>query len=164
MKEKKIRTILPFVIVFVCSYFLSDADLLHDFGNRFDFVEHNIKLIWLFIIGDVGQAIEWFCCSLIFFTAWIKNRNTNKWYSDLLWQFSGIFVCWSVSCALSFVSNFASFLWIQGLVRTMVFVFGFYFLNTLFAARKLIYYPETKEEMLLKAQKFEELLKKLNDV
>jgi hypothetical protein len=105
-----------------------------------------------------------FGSSLIFFTAWLKNRHKNKWYSDLHWQFSGIFFCWSVSSALSFVSNFASYLWIQGLVRVFVFVFGFYFLNTLYAARKLLYYPEEKDETIRKAKAFDKLFKEITDV
>lgn len=163
MKEKQIRTILPFVFIVGISYFLSEADMLHNFGTRFEIVQYNIKLIWLFIIGDVGQALEWFCCSLIFFTAWMKNRDKNKWFSDLFWQWSAVCFCLFISSGLSFVANFASFLWIQGLVRALVFVSAAWFLNTLYRARKLIYYPETRDETLRKAQKFDELLKKITE-
>lgn len=163
IKEKQIRTIIPFVIIFGLSFLLSDADMFHDFGTRFEFVKHNAKLIWMLIIGDVGQAIEGICCSLIFFTAWRKNRNKNRWYSDLHWQFSALCLCWSISSALSFVSNFSSYLWIQGLIRLCVFIFWFYFLNTLFAARKLLYYPEERDEAIRKAEAFDKLLKTLRD-
>lgn len=51
------------------------------------------------------------------------------------------------------------FLWIQGMVRAFVAIFGLYFLNTLYAARNLIYNPPTPEEITAKAKRFEELVK-----
>jgi hypothetical protein len=164
MKEKKIRTILPFLLVLASTFFLSDADPFENFGTRFEFVKYNIRLIWLLFLGDAGQSVIWFCCSLIFFRAWRKNRDTNKWYSDLHWQLSGIFFCWSVLSILSVVSNLYSYLWIQGMVRLFVFFFGFYFLNTLYRVRKILYNPETPDTIIEKAKKLDDLLVKIDDL
>lgn len=163
MKEKQIRAIIPFITVFGITFFLADAKLFHDFGNRFEIVKDNMRLVWLLVTGDVGQAVIWFGSSLIFFLAWNKNKKRTAWYTDMYWQLSGVFFCWFVLSVLSLISNFVFYLWLQGLVRLCVFIFGFYFFNTLYAARKLMYYPETREEALRKAQKFDELLKKLRD-
>lgn len=163
LKEKQIRTWLPFIIVGLSTFFLSDADPFENFGTRFDFVKYNIKLIWLLFSGDAGQSLVWFCCSLIFFKAWRKNRIKKVWFADMYWQLSGIFFCWCVLSILSVVSNFFSYLWIQGMVRLFVLFFGFYFFNTLYRARYMIYNSETPEEMLKKAQKFDELIKKISE-
>lgn len=163
MKERQIRTIIPFVIVFLSTFFLSEAELLHNFGTRWDMVQHNARLVWLLFTGDLGQAAVWFLCSLIFYKAWRKNRLRGVWYTDIHWQLSGIFLCWSVLSLLSLVSNFYSYLWLTGMVRLFVFVFGFYCLNTLFAARKMLFHPETPEEMEHKAAKFDELIKILRN-
>lgn len=163
MKESKIRAIIPFVIVFASTFFLADADILHNFGTRLEMLRGNSRLVYLLFTSDAGQSIEWFCCSLIFFIAWHKNKAKGFWYVDILWQLSGIFFCWSILSVISLISNFYSYLWIQGMFRLFVFIFGFYFLNTLYAARNLIFYPESRDESIRKAQKFDELIKLIKD-
>lgn len=151
------------MIVFLSTFFLSGADPLHNFGTRWEMVQENARLVWLIFTGDVGQGVVWLLCSLIFFRAWRLNRHSNVWYSDIHWQISGIFFCWFLQSILSLISNFYSFLWMQGMIRLFVFVFGFYFLNTLFAARKMIYHPKTSDEVKEMMKKYDEILKKLND-
>jgi hypothetical protein len=158
MKEKQIRFWLPFVLVFGGSYFLSDADLFHSFGARFEVVQYNFKLILLFLISDIGGLLVFICSSLIFFKAWKLNRSKNTWYSDLFWQLGSVYLCWAVLFAISLLANVRSFLWIYGMIKLAVFIVSFYVLNTLFRVRKLIYYPETREETILKAKKYDDLM------
>src|SRR6478672_8501294 len=143
MKEKQIRFWIPLVLVLGGSYFLSDADLFHNFGARFEVVKYNFKLILLFLIGDIGGVMVFVSSSLIFFTAWKLNRHKNTWYSDIFWQQASVYVCWAVLCAVSLLANVSSFLWIHGMIKLAVLIVSFYALNTLFRSRKLFYYPET---------------------
>lgn len=158
VKEKNIRTWIPFVVVFASTYFLSGADLFRDFGIRYDIIQANTKLLVLLITGNVGLSVACFLSSLIFFTAWRLNRHRNVWYSDLHWQLAGMCFGWSVLSILNLLSNFHSFLWVQGMVRLLVFIFTSYVLNNLYRARKIIYYPESREEAIRKAAKFDELI------
>lgn len=158
VKEKNIRTIIPFLIVFLSTFFLSDADIFHDFGIRYEIIQKNMRLLWLLITGNMGLAIVCFLSSVIFFTAWKKNRHRNVWYSDLHWQLAGLCFGWCVLCLMNVLANFYSFLWIQGMMRLFVFLFSAYFLNTLYRARKILYYPETREEAIRKAAKYDELI------
>jgi hypothetical protein len=159
MKEKQLKVFIPFLLIFGGSFFLSDADILHNFGARFEIVKYNFKLILLFFLGDIGQGV---CCagsSLILFIAWKLNRNKNMWFSDLFWQLGGAFAFWALLCGVSLLANFYSYLWIQGMVKLFGFIAMFYLLNTLYRIRKRLYYPETRDETIRKAQKFDELLK-----
>lgn len=162
MKEKQIKFWLPLVLVLGGSYFLSGTDLFHNFGTRFEIVQYNFKLILLFFLGDAGGMVIYFCCSLIFFTAWKLNRPKNVWYSDLFWQLGSVCFCWSVLCVVSLLANFYSYLWVQGMIRFCSSLVGFYVLNTLYRVRKLLYYPETREETIMKAKKYDELMALMN--
>lgn len=158
MREKQIKVFIPFLLIFGGSFFLADADLFHNFGARFESVQYNFKLILLFFLGDVGQTVVCFCSSLIFFTAWKLNRGKNLWYSDIFWQLGSTFLCWSILSIVSLLANFYSYLWIQGMIRLCVFIVVLYVLNTLYRIRRLIYYPETREETILKAKKYDEFI------
>jgi hypothetical protein len=158
VKEKNIRTIIPFLIVFLSTFFLADADIFHDFGVRYEVIMANMRLLGLLITGNLGLAIVCFLSSLIFFTAWKKNRHRNVWYSDLHWQLAGLCFGWAILCVMNLLANFNSYLWIQGMIRLFVFLFSAYFLNTLYRARKILYHPESREESIRKAAKYDELI------
>lgn len=158
MKEKDIRTLMPFIIVAVTSFFLSGADLFENFGSAYHALKENSKLLWLLISGDTFQSVIWFLCSFVFFTAWRKNRKRGEWYSEIHWQLSGVFFCWFLLALINIIGIYYRFLWIQGTLRLFVGLFGLYFFNTLWASRKLIYNPPTKDELIEKNKKFEQIL------
>lgn len=161
MKEKDIRTFIPFFIVFVSTFFLSGADMFEVFPSQQ--TKGNEKLQLLLVGSDAFQALVWFPSSLIFFSAWRKLRKKNLWYTDILWQLSGVFFCWFVLSVIRIWGIYQLYLWVQGLVRFFVAIFGLYFFNTLYAARNLLYYPPTPEELEIKAKKFDELIKYFKD-
>lgn len=163
MKEKDIRTFLPFLIVVVSTFFLSGADLFEVFPSTVTEMKRNDNLMTLLIGADTFQAFMWLPSSLIFFKAWRKLKNLDLWYTDILWQLSGVFFCWFVLAVVRLWGVFELYLWIQGIVRFFVAIFGLYFLNTLYAARKLLYNPPTTEETKNKAEKFDKLIKMLSD-
>lgn len=163
MKEKDIRTFIPFLVVFVSTFFLSGADMFEDFGSVLNKVGQNGKLIWLLISSDIFQSVVWLLCSSVFFTAWIIIRKKQAWYTDILWQLGGVLICWFLLAIVRIWGIFHQLLWIQGMLSFFVAVFGLYFFNTLWRARKLIYYPNTPEEAMIKAKKFDELIKYFKD-
>ncbi len=162
MKERDIRTFMPFFIVFVSTFFLSGADLFERFIPLSTQSHGNDKLQILIIGGDVFQALIWFPCSLIFFMAWRKVRKKNLWFTDLLWQLAGVFLCFLMLSLIRIWGWFQMYLWVQGMVRVFVAIFGLYFFNTLYAARKLLFDPPTPEETIQKAKKFDELINLIN--
>lgn len=158
MKERQIRTVIPFLIVFGSTFFLADAELMENFGTRSDMIK-NERLLWLLITGDALQGFAAFFISYVFFKAWNKNKAKSFWFTDLMWQLSGAFFCWFLACAFSILGTFWLFLWLQGMLRLFAGVFILYVCNTVIAARKMLYYPETPEEATIKAAKFDELIK-----
>lgn len=162
MKEKDIRTFIPFFVVFVSTFFLSGADMFETFPPVHSSIE-NERLEMLLIAGDIFQACVWMGACLIFFKAWLRLRFRQIWYSDLMWQLSGIFFCFFILSLIRIWGMFQMYLWIQGMVRVFVAIFGLYFLNTLYAARRLIYNPETPEETQKKARLFEQIIKLMKD-
>jgi hypothetical protein len=162
MKERQIRTIIPFLIVFGSTFFLADAELLENFGTRKDMVK-NDRLLWLLITGDGMQGIASFFISLVFFRAWYLNRSENFWFNDLMWQLSGAFFCWFLASMISILGTFWLFLWVQGMFRLFAGVFMIYVCNTVLAARQRLYHPETPEEAKVKAAKFDELIKMMKE-
>jgi hypothetical protein len=163
MKEKDIRSFLPFFVVFISTFFLSEANLFQVFPPAIKEIAGNVKLKILSIGADVFQAMVWLPCCLIFFKAWRILRGRNLWYTDILWQISGVFFCWFILALVRIWGVYHLYLWIQGLVSFFVAIFGLYFFNTLYAARKLIYYPQTSEEAQLKAEKFDKMIKYLKE-
>lgn len=162
MKEKDIRTFLPFLIVFVSTFFLSGSDMFEAFPPVHASITDE-KLELLLIAGDVFQALVWLGACLIFFKAWRKLRLRPIWYSDLMWQMAGIFFCFFILSIIRIWGMFQMYLWIQGMVRVFVAIFGLYFLNTLYAARQLIYNPPTPEETAKKARLFEQIIKLMQE-
>ena len=164
MKEKDIRTFVPFFVVFVSTFFLSGADLFEAFLPLSEQTHGNEKLKMLVLGGDLFQACMWLPSSVIFFIAWRKIKKRNVWYSDLLWQLSGVFLCFFILSVIRIWGWFQMFLWVQGMVRMFVAIFGLYFLNTLLSARYLLFNPPTSEMNERKAQKFDEIIKLMKDV
>jgi hypothetical protein len=162
MKERQIRTIIPFLIVFGSTFFLADAELLENFGTRKDMVK-NDRLLWLLITGDGLQAVASFFISYVFFKAWKINRYETFWFNDLMWQLSGAFFCWFLASMISILGTFWLFLWVQGMFRLFAGVFMIYVCNTVLAARQRLYHPETPEEAKVKAAKFDELIKMMKE-
>lgn len=128
-----------------------------------DSIKDDEKLEMLLVTGDIFQGMVWLLSSLIFFRGWMKLRLRQVWYSDLIWQMAGIFFCFFILSVIRLWGIFQMFLWIQGMVRVFVAIFGLYFLNTLYAARDLIYNPPTSEDTVNKAKKFDELIKLIKD-
>lgn len=159
MKEKEIRAIIPFVIVFLSTFFLADADLFENFGTRLDMLKSNARLLWLLVTGDGMQAVGSLIIAIIFFRSWYLNRDKPFWFNDVLWQLSGAFFCWFLVSVISILGTFWLYLWIQGMFRLFTGIFLLYVANTLIAARSMLYHPETPEEAQVKAAKFDELIK-----
>lgn len=157
MKEKQIRTVIPFLIVFLSTFFLAGADLFESFGARIDMLK-NSQLLWLLITGDAMQGLAAFVISYIFFRSWQKNRHRPLWFNDLMWQLSGAFFCWFMACLVSIIGTHWMFLWMQGMMRLFSGVFMLYVANTVIAAKPILYNPETPEEAVRKANKFDELI------
>lgn len=158
IKEKDIRNFIPFLIVMISTFFLSGANIFESFPpTRVSIKEEKLEV--LLIAADVFQGLVWLFSCVIFFKAWLKLRLKPVWYCDLMWQLAGIFFCFFILSVLRIWGLFQMFLWIQGMVRAFVAIFGLYFLNTLYAARNLIYNPPTPEEITAKAKRFEELVK-----
>lgn len=163
MKEKQIRTIIPFVIVFLSTFFLAEAEMFDDFGSRLDMIKSNQKLLGLLISSDGLQAIASMIIAVVFYHSWSLNKHRPFWFNDLMWQLAGAFFCWFLASVISIVGTFWSFLWLSGLFKLFSGVFLFYVANTVWAARMMFYHPEIPEEALKKAAKFTELLEFLKE-
>ena len=159
MKDRQIRALIPFIIVFASTFFLSEAEFFEDFGTRFDMLKENSRLFALLITGDALQAIASFAISLIFFKSWYKNREKEFWFNDLMWQLAGAFFCWFIAAAVAIVGSFWQYLWLNGMFRLFAGIFMVYVANTVIAARFKMFNPETPQEAQSKAQKFDELIK-----
>lgn len=161
MKEKDIRTFIPFLVVFVSTFFLSGADMFEPFPSLVSVVKGNDKLMMLLVGSFLFVGIVSLALSIVFFNAWRKLRHRNVWYQDLLWQISGMFFCIFILKVVLVWGVYQRYLWIQGMTFMFVGIFGLYFFNTVFAARKLLYNPPTNEETQTKVKKFDELIKLL---
>lgn len=159
MKEKDIRTFIPFFVVFVTTFFLSGADMFEPFPSLASLVKGNGKLMMLLVGSFLFVGIVSLSLSLVFFRAWQKLKHRKVWYQDLLWQISGMFFCIFLLKVVLVWGVFQRYLWIQGMTFMFVGIFGLYFFNTVFAARKLLYNPPTTEELQDKVKKFNELIK-----
>ena len=159
IKEKQIRTLIPFAIVLASTFFLSGAELFEGFGAR----KFGDRLMALMLSGDGLQGAASFGISFVMFRAWYLNRFKQLWFNDLMWQLSGAFGCWFIASVFSMLGFWWQYLWLSGMFRLFSGIFLVYVCNTVMAARHKLYHPETPEEAKIKAQKLDEVLKLLKD-
>lgn len=158
IKERTIRTIMPFVIVVLGAFFLSDANVLESFGDRLEMLHSNVRLLLLLVTGDATQMIGALICATVLFYAWKINKDKGLWFTDIYWQLSGVFFCIFLRSMVHLVGTFYMYLWVVGIVQLFKGIFLLYFSNTLWAARRMLYNPESSEESARKAAKFDELI------
>jgi amino acid transporter len=158
VKDRTIKFWIPFVVALTGTYFLSGADLFENFGTRLNMLQSNHKLLWLLVTGDGLQAVGCLVAGVIFFFAWKKNRYRPFWFNDLMWQLSVVFICWFIACVISMLGTYWLYLWLNGMFRLLSGIFFIYVANTVLAARVKLFHPETPQEALRKAEKYEELI------
>lgn len=161
--DKTIRTLLPFIVVFITTFFISGTDIFQSFGPRDEQIPNADKLLKLLTVGFTWMAVICIVPSYVFFKAYRHNIGKGAWYADLYWQISGTFFCWFLLGLISAVGLFQTYLWVTGLLWLYSGVFITYMVNTLWKCRKLLYHPESPSEMLLKAQKFDELIELIHE-
>src|SRR5690349_19015967 len=157
--DKTIRTLIPFIIVFVTTFFVSGTDIFQNFGPRSHFLPNADKLINLLTVGFSWMAVACGVPCYVFFKAYLSNVGRGVWYADLYWQVAGTFLCWSLLGLISVIGLFETYLWLTGLLWLYSSIFITYMVNTLWKSRKLLYHPESPSEMLMKSQKFDELIR-----